>query len=229
LTFGPEPAADPVWSPDGREVLYGDGTGLIFRKAADGGGEAVPVLSTRGHPIWTRDWSPDGSSVSLNSQSSKTGNDIEILPLPGGHEPRRFLASEGDDRGGIFSPDGKWLAYTSNESGRPEAYVVPFPGPGGKRQISAGGCLIDFTLWINGGRELVYATPERKLNAVELTAQGTNLIVGRERALFGGRASPGLGDFTRDGRKMLLPVPVGEDAAGGLTLVTDWSVDLNKP
>jgi hypothetical protein len=229
LTFGPEPAVEPVWSPDGREILYADGTGSIFRKASDGAAEATLLLSLKGHPIWARDWSSDGSAVSFNSQSSKTANDIEILTLPGGREPHRFLAGEADERGGFFSPDGKWLAYTSNESGRTELYVVPFPGPGGKRQISAGGCAPDFAAWINGGRELAYATPERKLNAVEMTLQGAALLVGRERSLFGGKALPGLGEFTRDAQRMLLPVPTGEDTAPALTLVSDWIADLNRP
>jgi Tol biopolymer transport system component len=168
---------------------------------------------------------PDGSFLAYRAQGGKSRWDVWIVPLRGDRKPYPFLATPASEGGAEFSPDGKWMAYTSNESGKDELFVVPFPGPGAKRQISSGGASAGF--WIGDGHEIAYATSDRKLVLVPLSLTGSNLTIGTPRPLFGGGQLPqGTGRLTADGRRYLAEVPLEQAIAPPFTLVTNWPAEL---
>jgi hypothetical protein len=127
----------------------------------------------------------------------------------------------------MFSADGKWVAYDSDESGRAEIYVVPFPGSGGKWQISTGGGTIPF--W-PPGHELFYLTVDSRMVGVEYTVEGTNFKVGKSRLLFGGRSLASIpgNDINFVDKRWLLALTVAEPNISPLILVTNWTKLLNK-
>jgi Tol biopolymer transport system component len=164
----------PVWSPDGKQLVFGSdrdgGTGLpaYLKKAIDVGSDEVKVPNANGDPPW--DWSRDGRWI------SSTGNDADIWVKPAGNDgkPFQFLATPFIEAGSRFSPDTKWIAYVSNETGRDEVYVRPFTGgpasAEGKIQISSAGG--DFPAWGADGLELFYMSPEFDIEAVSIRNLG---------------------------------------------------------
>ena len=130
---------------------------------------------------------------------------------------------------GQFSPDGKWVAYNSSESGRQEVYATPFPGPGGKRQISTGGG--GYPRWRSDGKEIFYAARAGRLMAAAITEKGDTLEVGRIMPLMFSAfpASPGYQyDVSADGQRFLAVVPPEQSNAAPLTLVQNWVAGLKK-
>jgi Tol biopolymer transport system component len=215
----------PVWSPDGRQVVYGDGDGNLFAKAADGLSRARALIRVESSNQIATSWSPDGSAIAFANQDSKTGWDIWILPLSGDRRPYPLIVTSANELWGKFSPDGKWLSYFSDASGGQELYVVPFPGPGEKRQVTSGGS--DDAFWLGTSGELAYARGG-KLFAVRVERQG----IGDPRLLLGGRTlRPPAGSLTtstQDGKRLLVALPIGEDVSPTMTLVTNWSAELEK-
>src|SRR5262249_52876426 len=131
----------PVWSPDGSRVVFQSNRNGIFNlywKLSNFAG-ADEVLLESDQNKSPLDWSSDGRFLLFRNSSPQTGADLWILPVFGDKKPFSFLKTPFDESDGQFSPDGKWIAYQSNESGRFEIYVQPFPGPGGKFQISTNG------------------------------------------------------------------------------------------
>jgi DNA-binding winged helix-turn-helix (wHTH) protein/WD40 repeat protein len=168
LTFEGD-SVEPVWSPDGKWIAFAwahGGRHEIFRAAADGSRPPERLLGGDDSRIPTS-FSPDGRLLAFTDVSPTTGADLWVLPLGG--SPRPFLRTRFDEEGGRISPDGRLLAYGSNESGSMEVYVRSFPDPGGKWQISAGGGSLP--AWSADGRRLVYRRGSR-LMTVELTHGG---------------------------------------------------------
>jgi len=233
FTFGYDsPYYRTVWSPDGRQLAYANlNDGSVLIKSADGSSEPKTIASLLNtNPT---SWSPDGRSLAVSVQELKTGGfDIWIVPVDGSRKPYAFIATPASESQGVFSPDGRWLAYISDESGRPEVYVVPFPDPGEKRQISTGGTELagGFIRWSGDGRQIFYVqSPDRKLIAVDVNAQGGTLEIGSSHLLFGGRPLPdGPFDLTRDGKRLLAAVAVDEKVSSQLTLVTNWFAEVKK-
>ena len=131
---------------------------------------------------------------------------------------------------GRFSPDGRWVAYTSNESTRTEIYVAPFPGPGGKRQVStAGGTL---PRWRRDGTEIFYLTPDNKLMAAEVNGKGTSFEVGVVKPLFDARATTATArysyDVSADGQRFLINTFPEQAASEPITVVVNWTAGLPK-
>ncbi len=163
---------DPFWTPDGKHIAYTslrNGQYGIYWKPANGsGGEQLLAES----PDWITisSFSPDGKEAAINEQSPETGQDIMILPLDGKGKLRPFLKTRFTEMVAQFSPDGHWLAYQSDESGRNEVYVQPYPGPGGKWQISNDGGTRP--VWSRDGRELFYINGS-KLMAVPIVTKPT--------------------------------------------------------
>ena len=154
----------------------------MFWKPADGSG-TEERLTTSQYPQVAQSWSPDGKVLAFHEVHPTTGRDIWLLPLEGDRKPRPFLQTSFNERVPMFSPDGRWLAwlaYVSDESGREEVYVQPFPGPGGKWQISTEGG--SEPVWARNGRELFYRNGQ-KMIAVEITARPT-FAAARPRLLF---------------------------------------------
>ena len=185
LTFESGYDADPVWSPDGRYVAFAsdrdDGQMATYRTRSDGTGEAERLIEPGKlefpAPL---SWSPDGKSLMLTSPGPNGSDDLWLLPADGG-EPEPYLASPFDEVDGHFSPDGRWIAYRSNETGGSEIYVRSTQGTG-KWQISDGGGWQP--LWSGDGRTLFFRSREG-LNAVEVETEGEEFRVGRPEFLFG--------------------------------------------
>ena len=218
----------PLWSPDGKRVAYGDSeAGSLLVRAADGTSEPKSLYRAPTN-VWPLSWSPDGRLIAFRLQDPKTGRlDLWIVPADGSEPAKPYIATPGQETWGAFSPDGKWFGYVSDESGRNELYIVPFPGPGLKRQISSGGA--DLGIWLAAGRRIAYRQPPgNKLFAVELEPRGSTLAIGATTPIFGGKPFPDtlFSDVTHDGKRLLIAVPVEDSQAGGLTLVTNWTAEL---
>ncbi len=171
LTF--EGANDaPVWTTDGKRIAFGSNrTGVqnLFWKSVDGSG-AAEQLTVSEHPDIPSSWSPDGNLLAFSESHPSSGWDIWVVPIEGERKPQAFLQTQFDEAAAVFSPDGRWLAYQSNESGKLEIYVQSFPGPGGKWQISTEGGREP--VWARNGRELFYRN-NHGMMAVEIVAEPT--------------------------------------------------------
>jgi eukaryotic-like serine/threonine-protein kinase len=189
-----------------------------------GGSSEQLVLSDEGNKEPDR-WSADGRYILFDYTGRTTkATDIWALPLFGERKPFPVVQTPGTDYYGMFSADGKWVAYDSDESGRAEIYVVPFPGPGGKWQVSTNGATIPF--W-PPGKELFYWGVDSRISAVEYATQGPNFIAGKSRVLFGGRSWAGVAGFeNRNDKRWLFALPVGEPNASPLILTTNWIATL---
>jgi Tol biopolymer transport system component len=179
----------PVWSPNGDLIVFGSnrkGTHDLYRKSAVASGNEDLLLTTPQHKGPT-DWSSDGRFILFDSRDPKTGVDIWALPLdPSGKPGKPFpvVQTGFDEQWGQFSPDGKWIAYQSDESGRHEIYVRAFPGPGNKWPVSTnGGTKVR---WRHDGKELFYIAADGRLMAVTIgTASNVNTMeVGTPVFLF---------------------------------------------
>ncbi len=229
LTFG-SAAAVPVWSPDGARIAYAKvekqiQTG-VYIKSASGGGQEEVVFHFDGQ-AGPSDWSHDGGFLALDilKPGSKTKGDIWILPLSGDRKAYPFIATDSDENGASFSPDGRWLSYVSSESGKTELYVVPFPGPGGKWQISTGGAVGGG--WGRGGKEILYVSSDLNLLSVDVKTGASGLEIGSPRTLFS-IAGWATGNFTPEADRFLGAVlPQGGDKLR-IALVANWTAGLGK-
>jgi len=226
FTFHPEGANSPEFSRDGSQLAYLDGNNRLYVKSTDGASEPRLVLPEPGGNREAIDWLPDGSGLLFTSQGNKTGFDVELMPLSGEAKPRPVLATTANERSGRLSPDGHLLLYNSDESGRREEYVVSYPGPGGKWQISTVGSFVGG--WVDGGRRIIYADLEGKAVSVDITILGANLTIGTPRPIFGGRPLSGVPAITSDGRRLLMAVPLEGTTSSTLVLITDWTAGLQN-
>jgi eukaryotic-like serine/threonine-protein kinase len=182
-----------MWSPDGRRVVWASnrsGAFDLYVKSANGA-EPEQLLVRMGAPAgWPEDWSRDGRFIIYQIPGAKTGQDLWIVPQPvqgesSDRKPFPYLQTEFDERHGRFSPDSRWVAYSSNESGRDEVYVQSFPVPGAKFPISAGGGMEP--QWRKDGTELFYISEDRTLMAVPVkiaSSASEPLQVGQAKPLF---------------------------------------------
>ena len=240
LTFDESPDTEQIWSPDGRELVFSSdrgGTSNLFRKPSDGSGEEKRVTKSD-VPLWASSWSPDG--IHILATSSRPNLDVGVVTLGGEPEIDWYLTSRFNESDAIFSPDGRWVAYASTESGRSEVYVRPFGPTGGRWQISdTGGA---FPRWSRSGRELFFRTNEG-IVSVAIDVAGGSLVTGKPNALFKGPFRGGIGgisiagntfadyDVSADGKRFVMfPMATGvlEERVGVVTLVTSWFDDLNR-
>ncbi|MFN0150151.1 MAG: protein kinase domain-containing protein [bacterium] len=146
-----------AWSPDGRQMAFvskQSGRSEIYVGSADGGGEPELVPTTDAQFKYVNDWSPDGEFVVFHTTTASMGNDLWLLPMRGERKPAPYLQTPFHEARARVSPDGRWLAYMSNESGGTDVYVQSFPNPGKKVRVSRDGGL--FPRWTRGGKELIY-------------------------------------------------------------------------
>jgi eukaryotic-like serine/threonine-protein kinase len=233
LTFGSSSSQANqagVWSPDGRQIAYScvrPGKYGICLRPSDGSGNEEVIHPGNEQPRYPDDWSPDGKVLAY--YESRLGVwEIWMLPFSGERKPYPFLQSQFSQLGARFSPDGKWLAYFSGESGRPEIYAVPFPGPGGKRQVSTGGGT--WPRWRRDGKEIFYLSPDNKVMAAEVKANGSIFEIGAVRALFETRpyrSGDAVFDVTADGQRFIVDY-VGEQPTAAITLVVNWTAEAKK-
>ena len=174
----------PIWTPDGKKVTFQSGSDIVWQ-AADGSGAAETLVSGTGSRVPTS-WSPDGSVLVFSDFDAATGFDIWLLSLEGERKPRAFLQTPESELGGVFSPDGRWIAYVSAASGGLEVYIQPFPGPGSKSQVSTEGGTSP--IWARTGREIFYRS-EDKMMAVAVETEPA-LRLSKPRLLFEERLLP---------------------------------------
>jgi Tol biopolymer transport system component len=249
LTFDPDTDHGvPVWSLDGSRILFGAFTGKarkgIYQKPSNGaGGEELLLASeTSDTPIYPTSWSSDGRFIlyAHGDPGSLAQGDIWVLPLVGDRKPRLFLQAPVAAYDGQFSPDGRWVAYTSKESGREEIYVVPFDaakvldtGPrsanaraGGRWQISASGG--HSPRWRSDGKEIFYLSPDNQMMAAGVEERGNILEVQTAQPLFRTMVAPFFSpyDVTPDGKKFVINASNVQNVP--LTLVVNWTARLGS-
>ncbi|HVH26068.1 MAG TPA: protein kinase [Vicinamibacterales bacterium] len=212
----------PVWSPDGRHVAFAsERTGVfdLYLRAIDGT-EVERLLASSPEPKHLEDWSSDGRFILYHEQHPKTNRDLWALPLAPDSKPLPVAKTPFEERNGRFSPDGRWIAYMSNESGQGEVYVQPFPGPGGRMQIGTGipGSTTGVQ-WRRDGRELYYVGLGDRVMAVPMTLDGNSAKAGTPVPLFTGPRGGFLA--SPDGQRFLVSTVTAEPAP--ITILMNWA------
>jgi Tol biopolymer transport system component len=197
FSFNKGHSTGPVWSPDGRQLVYDNnvssavgtaGGWEMYQKSSDGTGEEKVLFKDAGfNGTW--DWSSDGKYLLYDELSASTQEDLWVLPLTGETKPSAFANSAFREIMGRFSPDGRWIAYASDETGRFEVYIQPFDRTGGKHLVStAGGAQ---PLWNRNGKEIFFLDPNGNVMSAGITVSGNALRVDVPKALFRARPSGG--------------------------------------
>jgi eukaryotic-like serine/threonine-protein kinase len=217
---------NPIWSPDGSHIAFSssrDGGWNLYQKAIGGAVQDEP-LDKAEHTKHPLDWSRDGRYIIESVVDPKTSYDIWVLPLFGDRKPFPYLTTEFDEGSAKLSPNGQWLAYTSDETKRIEVYVQTFPSPHGKLQISTNGG--DLPVWSRDGKEL-YFIAGRKIMAVDVKS-GSKFEASLPKPLFETRSGDEWWfDVSSDGR-FLIPSPVERSAAPSMTVVINWQAAVKK-
>jgi len=240
FTFDPANENNPVWSPDRSRILFsssrGGVTNLYQRLASGTGSDEALFKSTQ--PIAPLDWSPDGKFILYGVVSPKTDSDIWTLPLFGDQKATPYLQTEFSETQARFSPDGRWVAYTSNGSGSFQVYVQSFPPSGGKWQISTNGG--GQPQWRHDGKELFFLSPDRKLMVVEVDSAESTFGAGVAKALFEVRAElradfaipafPNASYYAAsgNGQRFLVSTLAGESTSTPLTVVLNWTAGIKR-
>jgi Tol biopolymer transport system component len=222
----------PAWTPDGKRMAFisnKEGPLNIFWQLADGSG-GLERLTTSDDVQTPNSWSPDGKLLAFNELTPSTGIVVSVLRLSD-RKAQPILQTQFNESAPRFSPDGRWLAYVSDESGRYEIYVQPYPGPGGKWQISTDGGTEP--VWNPNGRELFYRSGD-KMMAVDIATQ-PSFIVGKPLMLFEGQYRPTPVTFPNydvspDGQRflMLKPSEQAQTAPTQINVVLNWFEELKR-
>ena len=227
-----------IWSPDGSRIVFCSnrpGHFDLYEQSSSGAG-AEELFFASPKDKFPLDWSPDGRFVAYAELNES--EDLWIIPVEGERKPFAFLQGSFDEDAPQFSPDGRWLAYESNESGNWELYVCPFvipeEGSGAtqarKWQVSMSGVANGSSpKWNPNGMELFYISSDNKLMAAEVRTGGQTFDVGAVRQLFDVKANgPVFVGVSADGRKFLLGIQAGAQAVSPLTLITHWDAEPSK-
>ena len=206
-----------IFSPDGRRVVVNafspEGSGLFASPAAS----ALPREMVLDDPagVWPVSWAPDGASILIVTNSPKTGNDIWTLSLTGDRTPKAFQRTEASENWAAFSPDGRWVAFSSTAgSDVPEVYVARFPTPGQAWRVSADGG--SQARWRRDGKEIFYVSPDRRLMSATITLGADSVKVDRIEPLFELRFPYGAYhafDVTPDGQRFLVNTAIASAGA----------------
>jgi eukaryotic-like serine/threonine-protein kinase len=236
LTYDQVRATFPVWSADGSSVIFGSihegETNLYLKSASGAGDERLLPKSTHGDKYATS-WSRDGRFLLYSLENPETKSDLWVLPLQGDRKLTPFLRTKFNETSGQFSPDGHWIAYTSDESGRDEIYVRDFSfGSAQGSKDAAGKWLISKDggtepRWRGDGKELFYVASDGKFMSVDIRAKPL-FEAGAPRPLF--QLPPGFigGEVTSDGKRFLIGVPLAQSASVPFTVVLNWQTILKK-
>lgn len=226
LTFGAPGNFNPIWSPDGRYIAYDKINVGIYRKLATGAGAEELLVASKGLAV-PKSWSPDGKFIVYAQINQGTGADLMAVPVDGNRKPFPIAQTNATEDQGQFSPDGHWLAYTSNESGQGEIYAIPFPpsANGGKWLVSHGGGVQP--RWRRDGKELFYISPDSKMMAVPVSTTPV-FRSGTPQALFdseivdtGIRTGPLSWDLAPDSKRFLIITPSSPDTSS-VTVDLNW-------
>jgi Tol biopolymer transport system component len=236
LTFGPAVSNLPIWSPDGLRILYPNrrrGVFDLYIKPANGAGQEEVMVKLGTPTGWATSWSRDGRYVLYQIPSDKIRQELWIAPQFEDRKPFPYLQTQFNEQEAVFSPDGHWVAYVSDETGRDEIYVQAFPPSGAKFQISAGGGFEP--LWRKDGTELFYVEADRNLMAVPVKFTPT-FDAGVPKLLFplpntavsGGRHRYAVAG---DGQRFLVATSPGaatQAASSAFQVVLNWTQMLKK-
>lgn len=233
FTFDPSFERSPIWSPDGTTILFSTQYNL-YQRAASGAGSQEVLLGSSAIPI---DWSRDGKFLAYDYDDPNTGGDIWILPVNSdpkgarGSKPFPFQQTDFNEERAVFSPDGMWIAYQSDESGRNEVYIRPFPGPGGKWQVSTDGG--SRPRWRRDGKELFFLGLDNKIMSAMIRLGSSSVDVGYVSSLFqtsflflGERGDAY--DVTGDGQRFLVLSQESDVVSSPVTLVVNWLGEIKK-
>ena len=234
LTFGPSNQSTPVWTPDGKTVVYMSSQSSaphIYEKQADGSGAEKAVLVTNDGVEYPDSFSPDGRYLVYERKliNSEATYHLWTLPLFGDGKPFSVAQTAFEERDGEVSPDGKWMAYRNNESGRWEIYITAFPGGGAKWQVSTSGGTNP--RWRRDGKELFFLDPSENIVAVDVNTSANAVKLGVPHNLFRALAiQPEYGPFdvTADGKKFLLNSGSLTEGSTPFILVQNWPAELKK-
>ena len=233
FTFDGEEDETPVWTPDGQRLTFASirsGVRTLFWRPANGSApeEVLREWPTHAH---VSSWSPDGEILALEGLDSESKWDIWLVPIEAKDNPVRFLGTTFNENWPQFSPDGHWVAYVSDETGRSEVYVQPYPGPGGKQKISTEGGIEP--VWSPKGNELFYRSGDR-IMVVSIKAGSTRLTPGPPQVLFETRNESisvrSNFDVTADGQRFVMIKKSDETglALKQITVVLNWFEELKR-
>jgi Tol biopolymer transport system component len=222
----------PVWSPDGSRIVYNNGKNIAV-KAANGSGDEEIILQRTGFPTA---WSPDGRFIIFRERGVKTRLDMWVLQMFGERKEFQLSTSPFDEQTPQLSPDGRWLAYASDESGNYEIYVQSFSADGklgaDKKVISTGGGKIP--VWRRDGSELFFIAPDGQMMAASVKTGGTDFQFDAPKPLFETRMLDLEGglyheyDVSPDGQKFLIGTLVGDSKVQPPTVILNWPALLKK-
>ena len=229
FTFTNAPqTGNAVWSPDGQWIAYNSDRGGprdIYRKSANGGGEEELLYSSGTLFKNVDDWTRDGRAIVFEQPDPTTGWDLWLLPIEGERKPVPYIRSRFNERFSSMSPDGKWLAYQSDESGKSEVYVQSFPTPGNKYQVSTAGGFGAF--WSITGKEMLVFTLDGTVQAADVQTS-PNFKLGALHTLFKSRQDLLAFKPTPDATRFLETVPVGAASSASVTVEINWQAGLKK-
>ncbi len=229
LTFGPGYSCCAVWSPDGSRIVFGRRDGKLYRKNVDGSGDEEPLLVTGQNPTPTS-WSPDGRYLLYTMFNAQGSPDIWVLPLEGGSKPFPFLSTPAEERDGVFSPDGRWVAYYSNQTGARQIYVRPFSSSERGKWLLSNGTSLGAPSWRQDGKELYYMGADGSVMAVPISAN-QGFQAGESKTLFKLPSNAVLDAVTPDGTRFLVGVAANATQSSSLppfTVVLNWQAELKK-
>ncbi len=215
-----------VWSPDGRKVLWAAHDGNRYLRSTDGSGKDELLFKAPSKTGYVDDWSSDGKLIAFSGGTDKTQTDIWLVGTDGDRKPYPYLESRFNETWSAISPDGRWMAYVSDQPGQKEILVESIPMGKGRWQISTEGG--DWPVWRRDGKE-VFFTQGAKLMAAPMRLTETSVESGKPQTLFEVPGGAVRFQVSRDGQRFLIALPVeGAAAASPLTVDTDWQAGVAK-